>query len=606
MIKQNRKLQGTFLDKRAYNTCVGIFETYGIPLLRVALQTRPATTSIPPAVPFEFCPPRPRPASAQDIMSRPAVPSTGHPSGTKKKVNTQTDRDSSAILAHSTLSQVWQPNDLQFQPPDQHVSISRHMPTSQPTRSNLSQLWQPDDPQPQTSSQNASSSRHTPTSQPAWVPSYSQPAAHLSQVWQPGNSQPGIHSQQASSSRYASESQRVCVPSSFQPQRLPQGSDKAFRNNQTGSDKAIDVPLAHNSSIVMDSMASSQASDGLNTQYLNYLPTSDVGFHSDATMIQSPEKEAPERHLQGAQGTPDNPQLQFPIESSDPLNKSASSLTNNQLPTSEYRPTIPQEGILEDLVANLPAAKGTNQKPSEPVKNAHEDELTRDVIGKGQGGQERAPPARRSKKARPVSKRTRTATQATHAAPPRSKIVILKTGKIEGKNNRVVPSSAPPVVSLKRSGTSLDDASATDASSHSSPTLPPKPAHVQDSSDGPKETRRPLQDAPTNGQSSSVLKSVDGEPEPNIEDRTHAARSMKDIHLSLDAFLSKNHQLLAPAPPLSPFNTFKEQMAHFGALPKEERTKVVDNLIIDALLDPGFEKLCQEVEGSWKRFAFEV
>ena len=703
MIKQNRRFQGTFLDRRAYDTCIGIFETYEIPLLPVPSQTRPATTSIPPAVPQEFSSRRPRPASAQDIMSRPVVPLTGHSSTQQKMSNRQTSNNSqtAAILARSTQSQIREQSRSQSRPRSQHAPSSRHTPTSQPARSNLSQLgqpgssqsktssqnrpsspnsqparpnlsqlwqpddsqlqtsshnpsssrhtptsqpvrpnplWQPDDSQRQTSSQNPSSSRHTPTSQPVWMPPSSPPLARLSQEWQQGNSQPVIPNQQAPSSYHASESQQIWVPSSFQPPpRLLQGSDRVLRNSQTRSDKAIDAPLAYDSSMVMDSMASSQATGGLNTQYpppssqLNYLLTSDPGIHSDATMVQSREKKAWERHVQGAHGMLDTPPLPLPlpIVRSDLLNKSVPRFTINQLPTSEasYQPTISPDKIPDGLVARFPVIRNAGEQPLEPIQNAHqlsEDELAPKMVDKPQGDQKRASQATRPKKAKRVSKRIRAATQATGADPSRAKIVTLRRGRSEKNSNLVVPSSIPPVVPLKRSRTYLDDASTTDSSSpHSSPTLPPEPAHVQEWGDRPEDTRCPLQDVPANSLRHKDHNSVNGQrepngqlqtngqpgpngqPEANAEDHTQAAQSLNDIHLSLDAFLSKNHHLLAPAPPPNPFTTFKEQMAHFGALPKEERTKFVNKLITEALVDPNFEKLCQEVEGSWKRFGFE-
>ena len=696
-MKQIRKFQGTFLDKRAYDTCVGIFETYEIPCLPVDSQTRPATTSIPPAVSLESSSRRPRPASAQDVMSRPVIPLTGHSGSQQKMSNMQTSNNSqtAAILARSALSQLRQPNDLRSQPPGQYASSSRHTPTSQPAYSNQSQLWQPDNSQPKTSSQNPSSSRHTPTSQrarshlsqlsqldhsqlqsssqnlsssrhtpssqPLQMPFSSPPLACLPQMWQRGDLQPVMPNQQASSSRHASESQEICVPSSVQPPRgLSQRSDRAFRNSQTELDKATDVPLVDDCSMVMDSMASSQANDGLNTQYpppssqLNYMPTSDFGFNSSAAMIQSPEKKASGRHAQSA---PDTPRLPLPIVSSDILHKFAPRFTKHQLPTSEvsYQPTKPPEEIPEGLVAGFPVTKTIEEQRLKEIRSASQltgDELAQDVTDKAQGDQKRALQATQSKKAKRVPKRTRAAIQAKGADPSRSKIVTLKIGRSEKNSNQVVSSSAPQVVPFKRSRTYLEDASMTDASSsHSSPTLPPKPAHVQDSGDRrengnahnsvngqPESNRRPgpneqlepygqpevnVQPGPTvqpeiNGQSEpneqpgpnrqpefNGQQRPNGQPEPNTEDHTQAARSLNDIHLSLDAFLSKNHQLLAPEPPPNPFNTFKEQMAHFGALPKEERTRFVNKLITEALVDPNFEKLCQEVEGSWKRFPFE-
>ena len=628
-------------------------------------------------------------------MSRPIVPLTGHSSSQPNMSHRQTSNDSqtAAVLARSTqsqireqshsqlrsiaqhalssghtptlqparsnLSQPWQP-DSQLQTSSQDPSLSRHTPISIPAHSSLSQSWQPVDSQLQPSSQNLASSRHTPTSQPVWIPPSSPPQARLSQEWEQRDSQPVMHSQQASSSRHASESQKIWVPSSFQPPPRPsQGPDRAFRNSQTGSDKVTDAPLAYDCSMVMDSMASSQATGGLGTQYpppssqSNYLPTSDAGIHSDATMIQSPEKNASERHVQSAHGSPDTPQLPLPLPavSSDLSKTVAPRPTKNRVPTSDisYQTTILPDEISDGLVANCPASKSSQEQPPEPVQNGTqliEKEISRDMVNKAQGDAKRASKATPSRKSKRVSKRTSAATQASRADPSRSKIVILKIGRLEKNGTQVVPSSVPPVIPLKRSGTYLDDAPTTDASSsHSTPTLTAKPSHVQDLGDRREigETQKPVNRQPepsrqpepngqpgrsgqpeANGQPETNEQreandqpeangrsgpngqpEAGGQPEADAEDHTQAAHSLSDIHFSLDAFLSKNHQLLAPDPPPNPFSTFHEQMAHLGALPNEERTVFVNKLITEALMNPNFEKLCQEVEGSWKRFGFE-
>ena len=183
----------------------------------------------------------------------------------------------------------------------------------------------------------------------------------------------------------------------------------------------------------------------------------------------------------------------------------------------------------------------------------------------------------------------------TPAQAPKGKSHEAKSSATKKRTINAPPSSAPPAVDTTQTAKGAHTSELTEKTRgpSSPPTIPnssPKRPTTKSSSKSPK--RHQAQAASKDNPSNSEQQVQQPTPLlPNI--------NPEEFLGSLDSWIRKYHNLPAPEPP----QTAADHLAKYAKQNDEDRSKIINNMIMECLQDSNFEQLVEDVECEWKRIA---
>jgi hypothetical protein len=179
--------------------------------------------------------------------------------------------------------------------------------------------------------------------------------------------------------------------------------------------------------------------------------------------------------------------------------------------------------------------------------------------------------------------------------PPRRELPFSKTGKRkvqadsfnEKASEQVIPQSSAEQPANSARAQRLDSLNGNNAPSRSDSYIP----------DSQPQSQPPFSTQPNPARRSPELQST--QPYPIAPNQARSP-DLPRADYNGDTQLVQTQEYIPACPPTS----FENQLEQYASSPSAERIAFLENWMCELIDDDKFLALCQDVEGTWRRFAF--